>query len=775
MARKRKKLKKAKEKKDKKEKRRKGKDTEQEDDPSSVAGLSKDTQKGIVIVALFALALLLLLSMFGGAGRIGGWLDTGMDMALGWGKYVAPLVLIVFGYILIFPEKYEIKVTNYIGLAIFVLSFFGLFDLLSNESHSGGYLGYVFGYTLEKALSFWGALVVLIALFAISWLLMFNWSLSRIMEKAPSGNIFRRTWYKATALFKKDGAIDDGIEKSSFVTEEMAEGEENPEDGEEAKFKTKEVAGKGDGEQMELMPTLKRKRRQIAIPLELLEEKKGKPSAGDIDANKEKIKQALDNFGIEVDMADVSVGPTVTQYAMHPAEGVKISQITTLSNDLALALAAHPVRIEAPIPGKSLVGIEVPNKAVAIVGLKEMLASSEFKKQRKSDLTICLGRDVSGKMSMVDLGTMPHLLIAGATGSGKSVCINAIIMSLLFQNGPDDLKLILVDPKRVEFTVYNDIPHLLTPVITDVKKTINALKWVVAEMDRRYELLSQSGKRDINAYNSANPDAKMPFIVLVVDELADLMATAARDVEAAITRLAQMARAVGIHLVLATQRPSVDVITGLIKANITSRIAFNVASLVDSRTILDHSGAEKLLGKGDMLYISASLSSPKRLQGALLTDHEIENVANFLKGKAKPEYTEDVTEIQTSSAGGGANGSFDEAEDELLPEAKEVVIRAQKASASLLQRRLRIGYARAARILDIMEEQGIIGPADGAKPREILVKGDKFFERDEEQTGNVTEDSEEEVKIDEPEISEENNSEEEEMTEEESEEESKEE
>lgn len=749
-----KKSKKDKELKDKKEKKRKGKKDEEEEgaDPSSLAGLSRDTQKGIVIVALFAAALLMLLSMFGAAGRIGVWLDAGMDMALGWGKYIAPVVLIVFGYILIFPEKYEIKVTNYIGLGIFILSFFGLFDLLSKENHYGGYLGYVFGYPLEKALNFWGALVVLVALFAISWMLMFNWSLSRIMAAAPSGNPLRKTWYRMIALFRRRGDFDEEIEKSSFTAGgSSAEApDDEADDPDEAGFKEREVEEKGDGEQMELMPTLKKKRRQISIPLELLEDKKGKPTAGDIESNKEKIKNALDNFGIDVEMADVSVGPTVTQYALHPAEGVKISQITTLANDLALALAAHPVRIEAPIPGKSLVGIEVPNKAVALVGLKEMLASPGFKKDRKSDLALCLGRDVSGRMHMVDLGAMPHLLIAGATGSGKSVCINSIIMSLLYQNGPDDLKLILVDPKRVEFTVYNDIPHLMTPVITDVKKTINALKWVVAEMDRRYELLSQSGKRDVNSYNAGNPDAKMPYIVLIVDELADLMATAARDVEAAITRLAQMARAVGIHLVLATQRPSVDVITGLIKANITSRIAFNVASSVDSRTILDHAGAEKLLGKGDMLYISASLSSPKRLQGALLTDREIEKVADYLKGKAKPEYAEDVTEGRADGSMGGTEAGFDEAEDELLPDAKEVVIRAQKASASLLQRRLRIGYARAARILDIMEEQGIIGPAEGAKPREILVKGEQYFDRGEDKNADeLAEEDNEEIRIEE--------------------------
>jgi len=700
-------------------------------------GMNPETQKGILIVFLFAIALLFILSMFNVAGGLGEWLDLFLNKVFGWGKYLAPIVLLILAYFMVFPEKYEIKLRNYIGLAVFILSFYGLIDLLSKESHYGGYVGYVLGYTLERALSFWGALVVIAALFIASWLIMFNTSLSRIISGLPSSNIFGKFWYKFKSFFKREEGYDDMDEESESPDEDDEDFNHD--------FKSKEVKhGKkqehDEGEQLELMPKLSKKHRQIKIPLDLLTDKKDKPSAGDIHDNKDKIRKALENFGIDVEMGDVSTGPTVTQYSLKPSEGVKISQITTLSNDLALALAAHPVRIEAPIPGKGLVGIEVPNKSVATVGLKEMLSTSKFQKERKSNLTLCMGRDVAGKSYFVDLGSMPHLLIAGATGSGKSVCINSIIMSLLYQNGPDDLKLILVDPKRVEFTVYNDIPYLLTPVITDTKKCINALRWVVAEMDRRYEVLSKSGKRDINTYNAANGDNRMPFIVLVVDELADLMATAARDVEAAITRLAQMARAVGIHLVLATQRPSVDVITGLIKAYITSRTAFNVASVVDSRTILDHSGAEKLLGKGDMLYISASLSKPRRLQGALLLEKEIEKVTNFLKGKAKPLYDEEVTQHASGGDASLGGDSFDDSEDELLGEAKEVIIRAKKASASLLQRRLRIGYARAARILDILEEQGIIGPADGAKPREILIKDEDVLDMPEAEDEIMVED-----------------------------------
>jgi S-DNA-T family DNA segregation ATPase FtsK/SpoIIIE len=467
---------------------------------------------------------------------------------------------------------------------------------------------------------------------------------------------------------------------------------------------------------LELKP--QRRRMVQELSLDLLEDRVGKPTSGDIQANQEKIQKTLQNFGIDVEMGTVNVGPTVTQYTLAPAEGVKLASITALSNDLALALAAHPIRIEAPIPGKSLVGIEVPNQAVATVGLKEILSSEAFKK-RASNLTISVGKDVAGGAFVADIDRMPHLLIAGSTGSGKSVCINTIIVSLLYTNSPDDLKLILVDPKRVELTPYNDIPHLLTPVITDTTNTINALKWVVAEMDRRYLVLNQAAKRNLASYNQSAED-KLPYLLVVIDELADLMAVAAADVETAIIRLAQMARAVGIHLVVATQRPSVDVITGLIKANITSRIAFAVASGTDSRTILDTSGAEKLLGRGDCLFVSAELSKPKRLQGAFISDAEIERVTAALKQEAQPDYNPEVVVKRGGSSVVGGS-SADDSDDELLGEAKAEVVRAGKASASLLQRRLRVGYARAARLLDLLEERGIIGPGDGAKPRDVLV------------------------------------------------------
>ena len=456
------------------------------------------------------------------------------------------------------------------------------------------------------------------------------------------------------------------------------------------------------------------------------------PKAGDVAASAAVIRKTLSNFGIDVEMGEINVGPTVTQYTLRPAVGVKLSKITSLNSDLALSLASHPIRIEAPIPGKSLVGIEVPNHKAALVGLKNLLEADQFK-DAPYFLPLALGRDVAGYPIFGPLEKMPHLLIAGATGSGKSVAINSIILSLLYKHSPDLLKFIMIDPKRVELTPYNDIPHLITPVIVDNKKSINALRWLVKEMERRYEVISHSRTRDIFSYNSKQISKKqtlMPFIVLIIDELADLMAAYGRDLEGSIVRLAQMSRAVGIHLIVSTQRPSVEVITGLIKANITSRVAFQVASQVDSRTILDMAGAEKLLGSGDMLYLAGDTGKPRRLQGPFVSEKEVKGVVKFLKDQEYEREEEKIGEtleeslaqsIESGPTIGGSGGDLSEDDDVLFNEAKETVIQAKKASASLLQRRLRIGYARAARLLDILEEKGIVGPADGAKPREVLI------------------------------------------------------
>ena len=478
-----------------------------------------------------------------------------------------------------------------------------------------------------------------------------------------------------------------------------------------------------------------------APSLDLLEKKQSPADAGDIRQNAEIIHDTLAEFNIDVEMEDANIGPKVTQYTLRPPSGVKLTRITALETNIALNLAAQSLRIEAPIPGQKAVGIEVPNRKAADVRLFGVLDSKQWKKAREP-LSFAIGKDISGQAVVGELNKMPHLLIAGQTGSGKSVMINTLLTSLLYRNSPSDMKVILVDPKQVEMAPYEDIPHLLTPVITEPEKTISALKWAVNEMERRYKLLAAEKIRDIKSYNQKiasratkiavadedgnmqqHEDGAMPYIVIVIDELADLMMVAARDVEALIVRLAQKARAVGIHLVLATQRPSVDVITGLIKANIPARIGFTVASQVDSRTILDQAGAEKLLGQGDMLLYTPSMSKPKRIQGAWVTDDEVNKINDHLRMQSAPQYNDEVVAqpVQLNGKGGVVMDFSGDDGDDMFRDAVRVVIEGRKASTSLLQRRLRIGYARAARIIEDMEDQGLIGPADGSRPREVLI------------------------------------------------------
>lgn len=448
----------------------------------------------------------------------------------------------------------------------------------------------------------------------------------------------------------------------------------------------------------------------------------GKADRGDIRDNANTIEQTLESFGITARVVEVNQGPAVTQYALEVALGTKLSKITALERDMALALAAPTgtIRIEAPIPGRSLVGIELPNKSPEFVTIKKMLSSEEMQKH-PSKLAVALGLDVAGKPIVADIGKMPHVLIAGQTGSGKSICLNAFMASLLFRASPSEVKFILVDPKRVELTGYNDIPHLLAPVIVEPQKVVSALRWTLAEMDRRYQIFAQAGVRNIEGYNQMSGFQALPFIVFVVDELADVMLVSPVEVEEAITRLAQMSRATGIHMVLATQRPSVDVITGLIKANIPTRIAFAVSSLIDSRVILDNQGAEKLLGKGDMLYLAPDQAKARRIQGAFAPDSDVNALIQFIRSQGvQPQYTEEVTTM--AKAGTNTVDGVDGEADDLFKSAVEIVCQYDRASASLLQRRLSIGYARAARILDQLEAAGVVSPADGSKPREVLVQ-----------------------------------------------------
>jgi len=464
-----------------------------------------------------------------------------------------------------------------------------------------------------------------------------------------------------------------------------------------------------------------------------LEEEKGTPVSGDIKENSLIIKKTLENFGIPVEMSEINIGPTVTQYTFKPQEGIKLSKIISLSNDLSLALAVHPIRIEAPIPGKSLVGVEVPNKSRIEVRLRNLISDPQFQNST-SNLNIALGKNVSGELICADLSRMPHLLVAGATGAGKTIFLNSIIFSLIYRNSPQILRFVLIDPKRVEFPIYNELPHIISEVIVDSQKAVRCLRWLIGEMERRFDVLAEKKSRNIFLYNQIAIKEKeelMPYIVVIIDELADLMASKGKDIEGSIVRLAQMARAVGIHLIVATQRPSVEVITGLIKANITSRISFQVASQIDSRTILDMAGAEKLLGRGDMLYLSSELGKPRRIQSSYISEKEIKKVIDWLKENFEKEKFKDndwlSKEFKTAIEEETEENSMTEGlllddDDPLYAEAKKLVIEARKASASLLQRRLRIGYARAARLLDLMEERGLIGPADGAKPRDILIR-----------------------------------------------------
>jgi DNA segregation ATPase FtsK/SpoIIIE, S-DNA-T family len=458
-------------------------------------------------------------------------------------------------------------------------------------------------------------------------------------------------------------------------------------------------------------------------PVSLLKALDEKPQAGNIQKRMELIQKTLRDFNIDVSMTDVRIGPTVSQYTLRPSEGVKLTQIMARQDDLALALAAESLRVEAPIPGKSLVGVEIPNDKKAKVGLQSIFVDKAHPFQEiNSKLAIALGRDAAGASMVVDLAKMPHVLIAGSTGSGKSVCINTLILSLLMNNSPEELRMILVDPKRVELSMYNGLPHLMTPVLTEPKDTVKALNWAVKEMERRYKVLQSCGKRNIVQYNQEPTlnEGKMPYLVVVIDELADLMLVAARDVEQKIVRIAQMARAVGIHLVLATQRPSVDVLTGLIKANIPTRIAFAVTSQIDSRTIIDSAGAEKLLGQGDMLYLSTDLGKPRRIQGVFCTEEEMNAVVAFIRQQSPedrydPSILEDQVESRFVTAGG-----LDDEEENLVREAYDLVRKYKKASTSMLQTHMRLGYNKAKRIITAMEERGMIGPERGGKQREVF-------------------------------------------------------
>ncbi len=681
-----------------------------------------EVKQSVFAILLAAFGAILLLAFFGMAGSFGASLDGALAVALGAARIAVPILLFLIGANVVLQDRQLITFRGLFAFVLFIVSLNGLLNLLfvrdpsdaAAMAKAGGMVGTVISNLLVGALGYWASLIVALACLLAALVVIFNTSVKTMMRVPLAatgvlGLLRRGNGDDESPAEEDDGETFEERQAREALAASSAADEDTVDD--EVPMRRAAVfAGKAE----QVMTS--RERRTIEIPLELLDDKSSDARSGDLERGQEIIIKTLHQFGIESEMAEVRVGPTVTQYALRPPQGVKLSRIVALQNDLALALAAHPIRIEAPIPGKSLVGIEVPNQTIGRVCLRELLESKEFSR-RKSSFTVPVGKDITGSTQLISVDRAPHMLVAGATGSGKSVCLNDIIISLLYQNGPDDLKLILVDPKRVELSVYAGIPHLLVPPIVKADEAINALKWAVREMERRLDYLSKFGAKDIDSYNQKSKE-RMPRIVIIIDELADLMSQNKRDVEAVIVRIAQMARAAGIHLIVATQRPSVDVITGTIKANIPTRLAFAVASQVDSKTILDIAGADKLLGRGDMLLATPELTKPKRAQGAYVSEAEIERVVDFLKKEGEPDYNNQITE-SANSAGGVM---FDpENSDVLLEDAIAIAIDAGKVSTSFLQRRMKIGYSRAARIVDIMVELGIVGEADGAKPREVLV------------------------------------------------------
>ena len=688
-----------------------------------VVRLKKQTVYTVAAIWMWLFAGTITLAFFG-EGSVLTSLRDEITYHIGWGMYGLPPFLVTASF-LFFKVKSEYGRPNVpLGIGVMLVSLIGLTQ--------AGIVGEAVWQLLADAISTEGAVLVFLGALMVGLIVLLNTSLDRFINFLFSGiqKIVEMIGGLGTLpkkddiVFSKDKDKDKPIIKIPMPLPPVPGGKVAPAIDTKSALKISTPTAPGEPMIWEYPP------------LSLLSEGPGqKADRGDMRRNAQIIEKTLEGFGITAKVNEVNTGPAVTQYAMEIALGTKVSKITSLSSDLALALAAPTgqVRIEAPIPGRNLVGIEIPNRGLEFVTLRKML-SSDILHKAKSKLAVALGLDVSGSPVISDIGKMPHVLVAGTTGSGKSVLINAWICSLLFRTTPQEVRIIMVDPKRVELIGYNGIPHLLTPVIVEPDKILSALRWAMTEMENRYKKFAEVGVRNIDSFNELSGFQAMPYVVIFVDELADLMAYAPVEVEDAICRLAQMARATGIHLVVSTQRPSVDVITGLIKANVPSRIAFNVSSMIDSRVIIDMPGAEKLLGRGDMLYVPPDQSKPSRIQGTFVSEKEVGKVVEFLKTKNVPvQYTEEVTTQPLtgwkrgvgSAAGGG------DSRDPLFEDALRLICQHDKASASLLQRRLSVGYARAARILDQLELAGIIGPGEGSKPRDVLVKNpDEFLSRE---------------------------------------------
>ena len=697
-------------------------------------------------VCLIAVSLLFIVSWFHAGGPVLDWLYEIILATIGYAVYIIPALFIYISIEIFKSEDNRLPFAMKIATASAIIWFSALFGLLKNSGNqsTGGYVG--------EFINKWMLLVVNSSIAAFIYILLVVITLLFILRVSP-GSVIKKIWQlgrrdltdqDANVKVMRNAAAIDGTDPSSigefklkasvptYTASEILAAEKK-----QAKANQQYSAhDKSDSALVTISdPNWK------APSLDLLEKKQSPADAGDVQQNAVIIQNTLSEFDIDVKMVGANIGPRVTQFTLRPPSGVKLKRITALETNLALNLAAQSLRMEAPIPGEKAVGIEVPNRRPADVRLYSVLSSPKWEKISEP-LSFAIGQGIAGDVFIGELNKMPHLLIAGQTGSGKSVMINTMLTSLLYHNSPSDMKLILVDPKQVEMASYEDIPHLLTPIITEPDKMISALKWAVNEMQRRYKLLAEHRVKDIKAYNNKihssgtkisvddaegipqdHESGAMPYIVIVIDELAELMMVAPRDVETLIVRIAQKARAVGIHLVLATQRPDANVITGLIKANVPAKIAFTVASQINSRIIIDQAGAEKLLGSGDMLLKTAEMSKPKRVQGAFVNDTEIHKITDYLRMQSPPQYNDEVVSqpVQLNGKGGVIMDYDSNNDDDLYKDAVKVVIDSNKASASLLQRRLRVGYARAARLIENMEDQGIIGPADGARSREVLV------------------------------------------------------
>ncbi len=663
----------------------------------------------------------------------------------GLSSFLLPVFMLWMGIKLFLNELPDLRWPRLVGLIVLLLSAASLIGLiyLGNQILSmprAGFFGFILSKIINQYFGRLGGFILFTALILLALGLVTEVLISTFLKHA-CGNlqgcllpVFRKK-DKQDSFFKGNGnsrnKLVDAKVKSRLpnLREDNSGEKENipkPQFIGKPKVRIKEDVA-GETSEPKTKPQQPLKIGDYRLPaLDLLDSPpplEARQIKEDLTNNARILEETLEDFGITVKITDIERGPIITRYELEPAPGVKINRIVTLGDDIALAMKAQSVRIVAPIPGKARVGIEVPNSTSTLVYVKEIVSSQEFQNS-EAKLTIALGKDIAGAAVVSHLDDMPHMLIAGTTGSGKTVCVNSVILSLLMRYTPNELKFVMIDPKMVELAPFNGLPHLLCPVVTESKKAAGALNWVVNEMERRYKLLAELGVRNIRGYNEKNKEQNLPYIVVIIDEFADLMVVARDQVESAVTRLAQLSRAVGIHLVLATQRPSVDVITGVIKANMPARISFKVASKVDSRTVLDMNGADKLLGKGDMLFLRPQDSKPIRAQGALVTDLEIERVVDFIKAQAAPVYDEEIVKDSQKS------GTVNSERDDLYDEAVRIIIESNQASVSILQRRLRLGYTRAARIIDMMEEDGMVGPFEGSKPRRLLVDREEWLKKD---------------------------------------------